>query len=313
MNFLLVFSKVSVISLLILVGFCLKKANIVEKSAQGQLNNLLFYVFLPCTLIKAFQVPFNKTNFSYGIKIALMMFVVYFVLAFISAHISKFLTDDPKQQSLYTVGMVLPNVTYIGYPVIGALLGPEYLFYLVLTKIPFEVVSWTYMAKLIYKSMGIDPPKKTSGLRLNLDALKAPPLIATIIAVILYVLNYTIPDPFMSTINYLAGAMSPVAMIAIGISLASSDLKKLISNKGMYIGSIFKLLIYPLTLLLILKLAGLEGPMLVIPVAMLAMPTAGYTNILANKFNSDVTFSAELISMTTILSLITIPIIMTLL
>lgn len=307
MNFFLIFSKVSVIFLLILVGFILTKKDIIHLEAQRSFTNLLLYAFLPSALIKAFNVPFDRLVFLDGIKITLIMSVVYTIGTFISFHISKFLTKNPQKQDVYTLGMVLPNVTFMGYPIIESLLGPEYLFYIVMANIPFEIISWTYMARLVSKHG--DTPIENSVLH---SLVTSPPLVSITIAIVLYVSRLQLPDPIISTVNYLANGMTPVAMIIVGMSLAKANIKDLVLNKGLYVASAIRLLIFPILAFFALKSLGFEGATLIIPTTIFAMPTAGYTNIIANKYGSDATFAAEFISLCTLLSLITIPVVMSL-
>lgn len=308
MDFFMVFSKVSVIFMLILVGFFLSRKNIIRESSQKDLTNLLLYAFLPCALIKAFQIPYDRGNFISGIKVSLIMLLTYLLATLVSFYISKFLSKDLQKRDILTLGMVMPNVTFMGYPVIESILGTEYLLYMVMAVIPFEILSWSLMANIVIKN-GDTPPDVGLAKRL----MTSPPLIGITLAVILHLIPFNLPDPVVSTINYLAAAMTPVAMIVVGISLAKADLKKLVLTPSLYLASAIRLLGFPLILLFILKALGVSGPIYVIPAVIFAMPTAGYTNIIANKFGSDATFAAELISLSTLLSLFSIPIIISLL
>ena len=308
MNFFMIFSKVSVIFLLISVGFALTRTNIISQKSRSDLTNMLLYAFLPCALIKAFQVPFNKLNFISGLKIALIMTLVYTSATVIAWYLAKFFTKDLQKRDIFTIGMVLPNVTFMGYPVIESVLGPEYLFYIVMAVIPFEIIAWSLMSNIVIKN-GNNPPTVSVFKRL----ITSPPIIGITLSVILHVLPFQLPDVVATTIDHLAGAMTPVAMIIVGMSLASTNLKHLVMNPYLYLASAIKLLVFPGLLLVILKALGLSGPTLIIPVALLAMPTAGYTTIIASKYGSDATFAAEFISLCTLLSLLTIPIIVSLL
>ncbi len=307
MNFFMIFSKVSVIFLLILVGFILTRCGIIKEQSQKDLTNLLLYAFLPCALIKAFQVPFDKLSFVNGLRVSLIMTLVYLTATFLATYIARFFTSDLQKRDIYTIGMVLPNVTFMGYPVIESVLGPEYLFYIVMAGIPFEILAWSLMSGIIIKH-GDNPPDISLTKRL----LTSPPLIGITLSLLLYILPFKLPDSMYSTIHYLASAMTPVAMIIIGMSLAKANIKKLIMNPWLYAASAVKLVIFPLILFIVLKGLGFEGAPLILPVTLLSMPTAGYTNIIAAKYGSDAVFAAEFISLCTLLSLITIPVIISL-
>lgn len=308
MDFFLIFSKVSVIFMLILVGFVLTRKNIITAEAQPALINLLLYAFLPSALLKTFYVPFDRVVFGHGIKIVLIMGVVYSLATLFTFFFAKLLTKDLKKQDVYTIGMVLPNVTFMGYPVIESLLGPEYLFYIVMANIPFEILAWTLMVWIFSRNTGVG-----SDVGFVKRLVTAPPLVGIVISIVVYLSQIPLPDPLVSTIHYLAGGMTPVAMIVVGMSLAKAKIRDLIINPGLYIASAIRLLVFPAALFFILMALGFSGPTLIIPTAIFAMPTAGYTSIMASKYGSDATFAAELISLCTLLSLLTIPMIMSLL
>lgn len=307
MNIFLIFSKVSVIFLLILLGFTLTRAKILQPEAQRSFTNLLIYAFLPAALIKAFHVPYDGLKFADGLRVSLIMAISYSIALLIAFLISKKMSSNLQRQDVLAIGMVLPNVTFMGYPVIESLLGSEYLFFIVMANIPFEILSWSVIAKIA--SRHGDTPSNEHFIK---TLISSPPLIAITFSVLLYLSPFRIPDPFLSTIHYLANGMTPVAMIIVGMSLAKANIFNLLKNKGLYLASGFRLLIFPIALFTILKLLGFTGALLTIPTVIFAMPTAGYTNIIANRYGSDATYAAELISMCTLLSLISIPIIMSL-
>lgn len=300
MDFLLIFSKILVISLLIVVGYFTRKY-LVTDQGQRDVTQLLLYVFLPCTLIRAFNIPFDSIKFIDGTKITLIMLSIYFITTFISVFVSKFLSNSGSEKAVYTMAMVLPNVGFMGYPIIESLLGSEYIFYAVMANISFEAISWTLMTKITSTYLGSN--EKVSIIK----SLLTPPLIAIIFGLFIYVTPLDIPEPFISVINLLGNAMTPVAMIVVGMSLAKANLKKFLLQYKIYIVSIIRLLVFPAIVILLLKLMGFSGVKLTIPAILVSMPSAGYTNIIASRFGADDILAAEIITMCSILSLITIP------
>lgn len=308
MSFFLIFSKVMVILLLIIVGFVLTRNELITEQGKIDITNILMYVFLPCALIKAFQVPFSNQAFANGIQIILIMAVLYLISVALALVFAKFLSNSPQIRVIMVMGMVLPNVGFMGYPIIQSLLGSEFLFYAVMANISFEVISWTILVSLIIRSTGI-------GTNVNIfkRVLSTPPLIAIIFGFLIYLSPFTIPDPFLSAINLLGNAMTPVAMLLVGMSLANSDIKKLLFKKELYIISFIRLFLFPVVAILALKALGFTGVTLAVPAILFSMPSAGYTSILAAKFGSDGTYASEIVTLCNIISLVSIPLVLMLL
>lgn len=305
MDFFLIFSKVSVIFLLIMTGYAVSRTKLVSEHSQKDLTQILLYVFAPSILLKIFQEPFDKVVFTDGIKITGIMLVIYILTTISSLFLSKFITKDKSKQAIVTLGMVLPNGAFMGYPVIASILGEEYIFYAAMGTLAFELLAWTLMVYILTQSTGIK-----SDIPFWKRFLSIPPILALMVGLAMYFSPFFIPEPFLSTITLLGGAMSPVAMIIVGISLSKANLSKVFLQKELYIVSAFKLFIYPLIVVFIFKFLGMSGMTYTIPIILISMPSAGYTSILAGKFGGDATFASEIVTLCTLLSLISIPIIL---
>ncbi|MGB5823634.1 MAG: AEC family transporter [Proteocatella sp.] len=308
MDFFLIFTKVSVIFILIMVGFFLATKNMLTSVGQKELTSLLLYVFLPCTLIRSFDIDFSADILNTGIKMALFMFTAYILSYFLSNMIAKKYKLSSQQRDVHTLSMIFPNVGFMGYPIISAIIGPHAIIYAVMSNMGFELFAWTVGIRTISRN---SPVKQKDNILKFL--LKTPAIIAIIIGMFLFTTPLYIPDPFLSTINLLANAMSPTAMIIVGISLANSNMSKIIKNKYIYFSCGMRLLLIPLLLMLSLKLLGATGMSYYVPMILISMPTAGYATMFATKYESDSLLASEIISMSTLLSLISIPIILSML
>lgn len=308
MNFFLIFTKVSVIFLLILVGYFLATKKMLTSSGQKELTSLLLYVFLPCTLIKSFDIDFSVDILKNGITMALIMFVVYILSYFLANMVAKKYKTPEQQQDVHTLSMILPNVGFMGYPIISAIIGPQAIIYAVMSNMGFELFAWTVGIKTISRN---SPVKQKENILKFL--MKTPAIIAIIIGMFLFTTPLYIPEPLLSTVNLLANAMSPTAMIVVGISLANSNMYAIIKNKYIYISSGVRLILIPMLLMFVLKSLGLTGMIYYVPMILISMPTAGYATMFATKYETDSFLASEIISMSTLLSLISIPIILSML
>lgn len=308
MDFFLIFTKVSVIFLLIMVGFFLATKRLLSTVGQKELTSLLLYVFLPCTLIRSFDIDFSADILKTGVKMALFMFAAYILSYFLANMIAKKYKLSNQQRDVHTLSMIFPNVGFMGYPIIDAIIGPHAIIYAVMSNMGFELFAWTFGINTISRNSPVKP--KDNIIKF---LLKTPAIVAILIGMFLFTTPFYIPDPLLSTVNLLANAMSPTAMIIVGISLANSDLSKIIKNKYIYFSCAVRLLIIPLLLMCSLKLIGATDMTYYIPMIIISMPAAGYVTMFATKYESDSLLASEIISMSTLLSLITIPIILSIL
>ena len=279
MNFYLIFSKVSVIFLLILVGFFLSKRRILSSEGQRELTSLLLYVLLPCTLIKSFDIEYSYDILTRGLKMSFFMFGIYIISYFLARFISGKYGEPENRKDIHVLSMILPNVGFMGYPIINALIGPDAIIYAVMCNMGFEFFAWTVGINTVSKN---SPVKVTENPVFSL--LKTPAILAILTGMVLFTTPLYIPEPLISTVNLLAGAMSPVAMIIVGISLANSNLSNIIKNKYIYISSLVRLFAIPLITMLILKLISAENLSYTIPLILISMPTAGYATMFATKY-----------------------------
>lgn len=308
MDFYLILSKVSVIFLLILVGFFLAKKGFLTEQSQKEMTSLILYVLLPCTLIKSFDIDFSRDILNTGLKIAVTMFITYNVSYILADFIGKRYKLNLSQKDVHILSMVIPNVGFMGYPIVNAIMGPEGIIFAVMANMGFELFAWTIGIKTISRHSHI---KNTDNIVVHL--LKTPAIVAIIIGMILFTTPLSVPEPLKSTMLLLASAMSPIAMIIVGISLANSHITKLLKNKHMYITCITRLVVIPLLLLTALKTLKFYETLYYLPMILISMPTAGYATMFATKYESDSVLASELISMSTLFSLITIPVILSLL
>ena len=308
MNFYLIFSKVSVIFLLIIVGFILSKKKILSSEGQKELTSLLLYVLLPCTLIKSFDIEYSSDILARGLKMSVFMFAIYIVSYLIATLVSKKYAEPENRRDIHVLSMILPNVGFMGYPIVNALIGPEAIIYAVMCNVGFEFFAWTFGIRTVSRNS----PVKTSGNPV-LSLLSTPAIMAILAGMVLFTTPLYIPEPLISTVNLLAAAMSPVAMMIVGISLANSDLSRIIKNRYIYISSSVRLVLIPLITMFALKALSAADMSYYIPMIVISMPTAGYATMFATKYENDSLLASEMISMSTLMSLISIPVILSLL
>src|SRR5699024_857679 len=227
MDFLLTLQNVSVLFLLIVVGYIVGKVGIITEKGQRELSDLVLKVTMPATIILALQLEYTQERFNTALRIMAIVAVSYIVMIILSKLIARIYNVNEGQRDIIEVGSLLPNTSFMGYPIVLSILGGEALFFAVLgSGLIFEVVAWTYGVFTISKNA--DQDVETNLVK---DILLSPGILAIIIGFILFMFSITIPEPLSSTMGLLSQATSPLAMVVVGILLSRSNIKECVSDR----------------------------------------------------------------------------------
>ncbi len=298
-NIITVGTQVAILFVLIGVGFCCAKAKILGDKAIKGITNLLLYIVTPCVIVNSYQRDFDRSMLK-GLGITFAAAFMSHIVAIILAHV--FIRDrDKRREKVLRFGTVFSNCGYMSLPLQNALLGADGVFYGATYIAVFNIVMWTYGVFLM------DGGLKAISLR---KIFINPGVIGTAAGVLVFVLSIKLPKVISEPISSLAALNTPLPMIVIGYRLAASGLR--IRGSGMYAMILLRLVISPLIMLGGLLLCGIRGTVLVACVIAASAPCAASTTMFAEKFNGDAALAASCVSVTTVLSVITMPLIVAL-
>lgn len=199
------------------------------------------------------------------------------------------------------MSILFMNNVFIGFPVIEALFGQGAVFCASLSNIPFNI--------LLY-SLGVAKLCGTGGQRtLRIRQMFSAPLIATLVAVLLFLVKIPVPTVLADTLSTLGGATVPMSMLIIGTSLNAISIKKAVSDWRVYILSLARLVVCPVLVWLVLRLFLTDPLMLGIIVVISACPSATMLTILSVQFGADDALASKTIFVSTLLSALTLPLI----
>lgn len=307
MDFFMTLQNVSVLFILIVIGYGVGKINWVTASGQKEITKLVLNVTMPATIILAMQVPFSMERVSNILMLLVIMLCCYIFMYLVSVIVTKFFPASPAQKDIFSMGMLLSNTSFMGYPIVTALLGEDALFYAVICGgFLFEIISWTFGIHVIGRN--VDGHK--GGLK---NAILNPGVLSIAIGGVLFLTNTGIPEPLFSTMSILSRATSPLAMIVVGLILSRSNIQEALKDWRIYVTSLVKLVVNPLIILYTLKALGFGGSIFImIPVMLLSMPTAAYVAMFSDNLGNDKSLASQLVFVCSLLSLLSIPIIGTL-
>lgn len=299
--FLLLFSTVSVLLIYMSIGFILVKAGKASLSHIKTITGLLIYVLGPAMIINSFlKLEFSWEAFrKIGIYflLSLIVQILFFLLIFLFLG-RKY--SDSKYRIL-SVGSVLGNVGFLGMHIISSIFPTEpiVLCYSSINVMTMNLIVFTIGTYLITND------KKYISIK---SAIKNPTTIALFISIPLFIANVHFPSAILQSVELLAKMSTPVCMIILGMRLAQSSMKALFTRGFVYGTCILKLIVFPILAYFFVKLIPIDDNVLKTAIVVLAMtPSGAIIESLAELHDCQQEFAANVVLLTTILCVVTIP------
>lgn len=304
MSFTVALNQVIMLFLMVLVGFAARKLNIVEETFSKGLSSYLFNISLPAMILSSMNYPFSMKVLS---ECGLLILAGVCIMAFsavLGRLTAKLMKADAASSSIFEFGILMSNFGFMGYPVVEAFFGKQGIFYASVYSIPLYFVVNSYGVLLMQRG---------SGGGISLKSVINPPITAVIIGFAMFLASIRLPHTVGMSVNLIGSTTTPLSMIFVGLILGSSRTAEVFRNYKVYIVSFMRLLLLPLCALAALRLARMDLLMTGIPVLVTAMPVAANASILAEKYGGNTYLGAQCVFVSTLLSILTIPIIAVLL
>ena len=298
MDYSKVINQVIVLFLILLVGFYCRKKNIINETVKKGLSDLLLKVTLPFMIISSFNLSFSKDMLINGGKVLLYSFIIHFSFVFISKIF--YFKYEESQKNVLRFSTIFSNVGFMGYPILESIFGKIGIFYGAIFNVGFNLLLWTAGVMIFTKE------KKFSNIK---KVVINPALIAVFIGIIMFISPIKPPYAILKTLDSIGSMTTPLSMIIIGAMLAEANYKETFSSLNIYYCSLIRLLIMPICAYGILKVLGAEGQLLKICVIIEGMPVAVLSGIIAEQYKGDSILASRCIFMSTLLSIITIPLV----
>ncbi len=308
MTLITLFNQITILFALILSGYIARRSRILDSSLNRGISRLVLQITLPALIIKSMQFSFSQEVMLGSIKIILLSVLAHSIAIAIAYFSTNALGYKGAAEKVFRFILIFSNVGYMGYPIIKVIYGDLGVFYTALFNIVFNALLWTLGVALM-SSEG----KKSFEAANFKKILTNPGILAVIIGFSLFALSIRLPFVIYETLNLLGETTVPLSMIIIGSMLAEVPIKEIFSDRRLFIISIIRLLVIPIVVWLGLLSMGLRDILLGIPVLVMAMPAAANTAIFAAIYDTEPHLASKGVFITTLLSIITIPLIAALL
>jgi hypothetical protein len=292
-DFLVVVQSVITLFLMMSVGFILAKLGRLGGDALSQMSQLLLKIVAPCIVIGSLQVDFTQEMVR-TMATATVAFIGTYVLYGVLV-LFLFRRQPDQVKGVLRFGIMFGNVGFMGLPLITSALGEEATILCVMSLVVFNVANWTYGVALMGEKMSLR------------QALLNPGVIGLVIGLFLFLLRISLPAPILNAVNYLGDLNTPLAMVVIGGQMAGADLIATFRQGRLYLAAAAKLLAMPVLTMLVLLPFQLDIKLYLTVVILSGCPTAGATSMFAQMFRCDTSSAAQLVTLSTLLSVVTLP------
>lgn len=300
----LVFINVLILFILMFIGYILGKRGTIAHSSINDLTNLLIDVSIPATIIVSMIRPYSPELMKDTVRVLVIILIYHLGIAAASYLLTKILKVDDKKRGAWIFAMVFSNNGFIGYPLMYAIYGQEGLFIMAMGNIVQNVLIFSLGVKMITMNYELDEKIRLKNILLTRQNL------AIVIGMTLFISQIPVPGVIVSLLTYLGNLTAPLSMIVVGLSLSRYNVKNMFTDSEAYRMTIFRMIIIPMIILIGFKLGGVSANK-DLPFAILfytaALPSPALTSIMAERYNTSAEFSSRCVFITTIASVVTVP------
>ena len=301
MDIMVVFQTMLKLFLLLILGFVLFKCHIFDEYTNKKISALIVNVASPMLIISSIAgvEGSNKSIVFLMIGAGILMYIGFIILGKIINRIFPF---PKKDWPVYECMVVFANTGFMGYPVLLDVFGQEAVFYASLIHMAFHFFVYTYAIMCLTK--GDD-----SEFKLNFKQLLTPGIILIFVGIFIYLFDIQLPSVLMDTINSVGSLTAPLSMMMIGSSLAVYPIKDSFTDWRSYVFAFVRLMIVPFVTMIMCRLLHIDAYYANITIITNAMPVGSMVLMLATQYNANVKIVTRNIVVSTLLSVITIPIV----
>ena len=286
-NLFLVASQVGTLFLMMAVGFVLARLGKLTRDNLPRMTFLLLYVVIPCLIVNTLQTecsPEVLRSMGAAALVTAGLYAVYCLLI-----LPFFRRQPPDTRAPLQFGVVIP--------LIRAVLGTPGMLYVTVIFIVFNAYNWSHGILL----MG---GRRRFSLK---RAVLNPGILATAVGLPLFLLGIRLPPVVGSAVSFLGDMNTPLAMIVIGAQMAFADLRATFRDRRLYLAAFLKLAAMPALTLLVLYPLGLDPVLYSALIILAATPTGGTASMFAQQFERDAVAGAQVVTLTTLFSILTLP------
>ena len=288
---------------IVIVGFVAGKLGYLGSEFDRQLSRLVINITCPALILSS-SMAGELPDRQYILPLLGISTLTYIVLTAAALGLSRILTRKVPERGIVAFALVFGNVGFMGYPVVASIFGHQAVFYAAVLNVVNTFAVFTIGTMMITGGEGSDRE------RFNKKVLYSTPMIAAYLSMLIVALGIdNIPGFVSQPLTMIGNITVPAALLIIGSSMSQLPLRAFMGNMTVYGTTLCRLALLPVGVHLLCQVLGFDPFVTNINTVVIAMPVATYGTILCLKYNRDTTLISEVTFITTLLSMLTIPLI----
>jgi len=288
------------------VGFFCGKKKIFNQAGADQLTAFLMKVTLPCTILSSMMREYDPQLLKDAFTVMGLTFVQVFLCVAIAWLLCRVFRVPEGARGMWMLLAAFSNNGFMGFPVVNAVYGSEGLFLAAAYNMSFNILMFSVGTKLV--CMDSDQRSNITLKKILFTNIN----LSLVIGLFLFISQIPVPEEFKTLVDYLGNITTPLSMIIVGISLVNEPIASVFKDKYTILATVARLLVMPIIVYFALSLIPFpEGsliPKVIVVIA--AMPAAAASVLQARQYNANVTLAGRGIFATSLLCIITLPMIL---
>ncbi len=292
---------------IVVVGYVAGRLGYFENGFDRHLSRLVINITCPALILSS-SMSGELPDRRYILPLLGISILTYVVLTAAAWVLSRILTRKVADRGVVAFALVFGNVGFMGYPVVASIFGHQAVFYAAVLNVVNTFAVFTIGTMMITGGEGSDRE------RFSKKVLYSTPMLSAYLSMLIVALGIdNIPDYVSQPLTMIGNITVPAALLIIGSSMSQLPLRALMGNLTVYGTTLFRLALLPVGVHFLCLSLGFDPFVTSINTVVIAMPVATYGTILCLKYNRDTTLIAEVTFITTLLSMLTIPLLVLLL
>ena len=292
---------------IVIVGYVAGKLGYLGGDFDRQLSRLVINITCPALILSSAMTG-TLPDRRYILPLLLISVITYIFLTGVAFLLPRYLTKNKEDEGSIGFALMFGNVGFMGYPVVASIFGHEAVFYAAVLNVVNTFAVFTIGTILINGRSDGD------GKHFQKKVLYSTPMLAAYLTMGIVALEVKDISAVIShPLTMLGNVTVPAALLIIGSSMSHLSIRTMLGNATVYATALFRLGILPIGVYFLTRALGFSEFVVNINTLVIAMPVATYGTILCLKYKKDTTMITEVTFITTLLSMVTIPLLVLLL
>ena len=297
---------------IVVVGYIAGKLGYMGGTFDKKLSKVVIDITCPALILSSAMTG-ELPDRRYILPLLGISVLTYVLLTGVALLLPRFLTKKKDDEGVIGFAMMFGNVGFMGYPIVASIFGHEAVFYAAVLNVVNTFTVFTVGTMLIVgKNQSTVEEKEMSQKKMLRKVLYSTPMLSAYLTMLIVALEIKdIPEFISQPLTMIGNITVPAALLIIGSSMSQLPLRALLGNGTIYTTTLMRLSILPIGIHYLMTLLGFSSFVVGINTVVIAMPVATYGTILCLRHGKDTTLITEVTFITTLLAMISIPLLVT--